>query len=158
MSKVYDFTPLDAKGREYPLSQHEGEVLLLVNTASRCGLTPQFEGLEALNKKYKEQGLTILGFPSGQFMNQELKKDEDIQEFCKVNFGVTFKVLKKTKVNGKKAEPLYQYLTSEIAGDMGSRIEWNFAKFLVDREGNVVKRYHPKTQPIELEADIEALL
>ncbi len=158
MSKIYEFAPLTAKKEEYPLSQHEGEVMLLVNTATKCGLAVQFEGLEKLHQEFKDDGLVVLGFPSAQFMNQELDNDEDIQQTCKVNFGVTFKVLKRTEVNGENAEPLYQYLKSEIPGEEGPELEWNFAKFLVNREGEVVKRYHPQITPEEIRADIQDLL
>ena len=159
MSKeIYDFKPLTAEGEEYPLSQFEGKVMLLVNTASKCRFTEQFEALEKLNQDYLEKGLIILAFPTGQFLGQEFKDDEKIQNFCKVRYNTTVTVLKRTKVNGPDAEPLYKYLKKQIAGERGESIEWNFAKFLVDRMGNVVKRYLPKIKPEELREDIEALL
>jgi glutathione peroxidase len=155
---IYDFTVKTATGTDKTLRDHEGEVLLIVNTASKCGFTPQFEGLEALYQTYKDRGLTILGFPCNQFKQQDPGTNEDIQEFCKVNYGVTFPVMAKIDVNGPDEDPLYTFLKNEKAGPDSDDIEWNFAKFLIDRQGNVVRRYQPNATPESLVPDIEALL
>jgi glutathione peroxidase len=159
MTDVFEFSAATAAGTELPLEQFRGKVLLIVNTASKCGFTPQFAGLEELYEKYKDQGLEVLGFPCNQFANQDPGSNEDIQEFCQLNYGVSFPMFGKIEVNGSGADPLYKHLKKEAKGALGSeRIKWNFTKFLVDRDGKVVKRYAPQTKPSQMEADIEALL
>lgn len=156
---VYEFRPLNARGQPQPLDAYRGKVLLIVNTASKCGFTPQFEGLESLHNKYHEQGLVVLGFPCNQFGKQDPGSDDEIQEFCQLNYGVTFPVLGKLEVNGSGAAPLFQYLKSEARGALGTEaIKWNFTKFLVNREGQVVKRFASATKPEQLASEIEALL
>ncbi|KAI9717622.1 MAG: glutathione peroxidase gpx1 [Candelaria pacifica] len=152
----YDFKPLDKKGQPYPLSSLKGKVVLVVNTASKCGFTPQFEGLEALNKKLLAtypNDFVILGFPCNQFGNQDPGDNDTIQNFCQVNYGVSFPVLGKTDVNGDKAEPVFEWLKSEKPGLMGlKRVKWNFEKFLVGRDGAVKGRWASTTKPETLEA------
>jgi glutathione peroxidase len=155
---VHDFTVTTATGDDKALRDFDGDVLLIVNTASKCGFTPQFEGLEALYQRYKDRGFTVIGFPSNQFKQQDPGTNDEIQEFCKINYGVTFPVMAKIDVNGPEADPLYAFLTSEKAGENGDDIEWNFAKFLIDRDGTVVRRYAPKVTPEDLAPDVEALL
>jgi glutathione peroxidase len=146
-------------GEPHPLEQYRGHVLLIVNTASRCGFTPQLEGLEELYKTYHDRGLTILGFPCNQFGQQEPGTEEEIQEFCQVNYGVSFPMFGKVKVNGPDADPLFLHLKKSARGALGTEaIKWNFTKFLVDRDGEVVKRYGSATKPEQIAADIEALL
>ena len=146
-------------GSTADLSDHEGEVMLIVNVASQCGFTPQYEGLEALQRKYQERGFTVLGFPCNQFGAQEPGNAEEIASFCKLNSDVSFPLYGKIDVNGDKAAPLYQHLKDEAPGLLGSKgIKWNFTKFLVDRSGKVVKRYPPQAKPADLTKDIEALL
>ncbi|WP_369602255.1 glutathione peroxidase [Hahella sp. SMD15-11] len=156
---IYDIEVTDINGRTYPLKEYEGKVMLIVNTASKCGFTPQFKGLEALYEQYKDQGLVVLGFPCNQFMNQDPGDEKEIAEFCSLNYGVTFPMHKKVDVNGPDAHPLFKYLKKEAPGLLGSEaIKWNFTKFLVDRNGKVIKRYPPTTKPEELEKDIRKLL
>jgi glutathione peroxidase len=155
---VYGFTCKDGAGRDKSLEDYRGQVLLIVNTASKCGLTPQFEGLEALFEQYREQEFTILGFPCNQFGAQDPGSNEEIQEFCQLNYGVSFPMFGKIDVNGSGADPLFKHLKSEAGGTLGDRIKWNFTKFLVNRDGQVVKRYAPTTKPEAIAADIEALL
>jgi len=155
---IYDYTVKTADGSERSLRKFEGDVVLIVNTATKCGLAPQFDGLEALYQQYKERGFTVLGFPSNQFANQEPGSDDEVQQACRINFGVTFPLMAKIDVNGKNEDPLYTFLKKEQGGFMGSAIKWNFTKFLVDREGNVVKRYDPRKDPKEIAGDIEKLL
>jgi glutathione peroxidase len=156
---IYQFTAIGIDGREVRLADYAGRVLLIVNTASQCGLTPQYEGLEALYKQYGERGLVVLGFPCDQFAHQEPGSEAEIQRFCQLNYGVTFPLFAKVEVNGDGAHPLYRYLKSEAKGVLGSEaIKWNFTKFLVDRDGRVVKRYAPTTEPGKIAADIEKLL
>ncbi len=155
---IYEFTMRDSFGDDIPFSTYEGKVLLIVNTASKCGFTPQFQGLQALYDEYQEKGLEILGFPCNQFAGQDPGTNEEIRSFCQINYGVTFPIFEKIKVNGKDAAPLYQYLKKQKSGALGSRISWNFTKFLVDRQGNVVGRYAPDVKPEDLKADIEKLL
>jgi glutathione peroxidase len=155
---VYDFTAQDAKGKEHPLSEYRGKALLIVNTASKCGNTPQYKELQELYDAWHEKGLEILAFPCNQFGGQEPGTDEQIQQFCSLNYGVTFPVLAKIDVNGKNAHPLYQYLTSLQEKPLGGRIQWNFTKFLVDASGNVVERFEPKVKPPALTPAIEKLL
>ena len=151
---VHDFTVKTASGDDVSLGDYKGDVLLIVNTASKCGFTPQFEGLEALYQKYKDQGLTVLGFPSNQFKQQDPGTNEEIQEFCRINYGVTFPVMAKIDVNGADEDPLYTHLKAQEGDD----IEWNFTKFLVDHDGKVVNRYPSATTPEEVAPDVEALL
>ncbi len=158
MSKLYEFTVLDAAGKEVPLANYQGQVLVLVNVASKCGFTPQYGELQELYDEWKEQGLEILGFPCNQFANQEPGSNEEIQSFCQLNYGVTFPVFGKIDVNGENEHPLYTYLKSEQNGLFGNNIKWNFTKFLVDRDGNVVKRYAPNTSPKKMKKDIQKLL
>ncbi|MBO7467443.1 MAG: glutathione peroxidase [Bacteroidaceae bacterium] len=158
MAKIYDFKALTSKGAELDFSQFEGKVLLIVNTASKCGFTPQFAGLEELNQKYKDQGLVVIGFPCNQFAHQDPGTDEEISGFCQLNYGVTFQIMKKVDVNGKDAHPIFNYLKKETGGLFGSAIKWNFTKFLVSRDGNTIKRFAPTTAPKDIAKDIEELL
>ncbi|MCR5131672.1 MAG: glutathione peroxidase [Prevotella sp.] len=158
MEKIYNFKALTSKGKELDFSQFEGKVLLIVNTASKCGFTPQFAGLEELNQKYKDQGLVVIGFPSGDFANQELADGSKAEEFCQLNYGVTFQIMKKVHVNGDEADPIFKYLKSQTKGVMGSAIKWNFTKFLISKDGATIKRYSPMTKPEKLTEDIEAML
>ena len=155
---IYDFAVKDAQGREHTLSEKKGKVLLIVNTASKCGFTPQYEELQNLYTQYKDQGLEILAFPCDQFAHQEPGTDAEIQQFCQVNYGVSFPVYAKINVNGRNAAPLYKYLRQQKSAPLGSLIKWNFTKFLVDREGNVVERYAPNEKPADLAPAIENLL
>ena len=146
-------------GEQTTLEQYKGKVLLIVNTASKCGFTPQYEGLEALYKKYHDKGFEILGFPCDQFGHQEPGSDEDIAQFCTLNFGVSFPLFKKTNVNGPDANPLFEALKNEAPGLLGSkRIKWNFTKFLINVEGKVLKRYAPTIKPSSIDSDIAELL
>jgi glutathione peroxidase len=148
-----------ADGSTTDLSAHAGKVMLVVNVASKCGFTPQYEGLEALQRRFSERGFTVLGFPSNQFGAQEPGDAEEIASFCKLTYDVRFPLFAKTDVNGPDAAPLYRHLKAEAPGLMGTEaIKWNFTKFLVDRSGKVVKRYAPQTKPEEIASDIEALL
>jgi len=158
MSSVYDFSMPRLNGKEQSLEDYKGKVLLVVNTASKCGFTPQFEGLEVLYKDLKEKGLEILGFPCNQFGKQDPGSDDEIGEFCQINYGVSFPMFSKIDVNGTDAPPLYQYLKSEGPGLLGTeRIKWNFTKFLIGRDGKVVKRFAPKDKPEAIRSSIEAL-
>jgi glutathione peroxidase len=156
---VYSFKMADIDGNQKSLGDYQGKVVLIVNVASKCGLTKQYEGLEALYKKYSDKGLVILGFPCNQFMGQEPGTEAEIASFCKMNYGVTFPLFSKIEVNGDGAHPLYKYLKGVLPGS-GSKpdIEWNFAKFLINREGKPVQRFTPRTKPEDLAADIEKLL
>ena len=180
MEKIFDFKALNNKGVEVDFSQFEGQVLMIVNTASKCGFTPQYDGLEALYQKYKDQGLVIIGFPCDQFAHQEPGSDEEIAEFCRLNHGVTFPLMKKVDVNGKEAHPIFEYLKSvapneEYKGikakashtlfktisksvEKEGDIMWNFTKFLISRDGAVVKRFPPTTEPAEFEEDVKEML
>ena len=180
MSKIYDFKALTSRGKEIDFSEFEGKVLLIVNTASKCGFTPQFAGLEELNKKYKDQGLVVIGFPCNQFKEQDPEGDEKIEEFCQANYGVTFQIMKKGDVNGPAAEPIFEYLktqapTEEYKGikakatrallktlstsvEKDSDILWNFTKFLISKDGETIKRFAPTAEPKDMEKDIEAML
>ena len=155
---VYDFKVLNNKGEEVSLEQYKGKVLLIVNTATGCGFTPQYKGLEDLYLKHHEEGFEVLDFPCNQFAGQAPGSDEAIHEFCTLKYNTTFPRFKKINVNGKEEAPLYTYLKSQKKGALGSRIKWNFTKFLVDKEGNVVERYAPTTKPEDIEKDIEKLL
>ena len=158
MEKIYDFKALTSKGKELDFSEFEGKVLLIVNTASKCGFTPQFAGLEELNQKYRDKGLVVIGFPSGDFANQELADGSKAEEFCQLNYGVSFQIMKKVHVNGNDADPVFKYLKSKTRGWFGSAIKWNFTKFLISRDGETIKRYSPLTKPEKITRDIEAML
>ena len=159
MSSVYDFEAESINGSKKSLADYKGQVLLVVNTASKCGFTPQFEGLENLYKKYKDKGLTILGFPCNQFGKQDPGSNGEIQEFCQLNYGVSFPMHAKVDVNGDDTHPLFQHLKTAAPGIMGSKkIKWNFTKFLIDREGNVVERFAPATAPEKIEEKIKSML
>jgi len=180
MTRIYDFKALTSKGKELDFKQFGGKVLLIVNTASKCGFTPQFAGLEELNQKYKDKGLVIIGFPCNQFKEQDPGTDGQIEEFCQLNYGVTFQIMKKTDVNGSAAEPIFEYLkaqapTEKYKGlkakathamlktisksvEKGSDILWNFTKFLISKDGETIKRYAPTTAPKDFEKDVEAML
>ena len=159
MSSVYDFEAIDIIGKPVPLKQYEGQLLLIVNTASACGFTPQLAGLEALHQRYADRGLVVLGFPCNQFGAQDKGSNDEIAEFCQRNYGVTFAMMSKIEVNGSGAHPLYRWLTAEAPGLLGTQaIKWNFTKFLVGRDGQVIKRYAPTDTPQSLEGDIEAAL
>ncbi len=159
MKHFYDFRVKDIHGESVSLSKYRDKVLLVVNVASKCGFTPQYEGLEKLYERYKAQGFEILAFPCNQFRNQEPGTSKEIQNFCKVNYGVTFPLFAKIKVNGDHAAPLYVYLKKEAPGFLGTQsIKWNFTKFLIDKKGNVLKRYGSSTEPADIAEDIEKLL
>ncbi|MRN51783.1 glutathione peroxidase [Paenibacillus monticola] len=156
---IYDFEANTLRGEEESLSKYKGKVLLVVNTASKCGFTPQYKGLQEVYEKFKDRGFEVLGFPSNQFAGQEPGESEDIAEFCEINYGVTFPMYEKIDVKGDEAHPLFQYLSTEAPGILGSKsVKWNFTKFLVDQEGHVLKRFAPKTTPDQIEADIAKLL
>lgn len=154
MASIYDIVVKDMEGKDVSLSEYKGKVLLIVNTATGCGFTPQYSGLEAMYRKYKEQGFEILDFPCNQFFGQAPGSDEEIHSFCQLKYDVSFKQFHKIDVNGKNEDPLYTYLKSQKKG----RIKWNFAKFLIDREGNVVNRYGSMSKPEAIEPDVEKLL
>ena len=159
MTTVFDFTAQDIAGKDVDLSQYKGKVLLIVNTASKCGFTPQYKGLQAVFEKYRERGFEVLGFPCNQFGHQEPGDEAQISEFCELNFGVDFPLFGKIDVNGDDAHPLYRHLKEEAPGLLGSKaVKWNFSKFLVNRDGQVVKRYAPTDKPESLAKDIEKLL
>lgn len=159
MTTIADFTVVNNKGEQIDLKQNLGKIILVVNTASKCGFTPQYEGLEELFQQYREQGFEVLAFPCNQFGGQEPGNASEIAEFCKVNFGLTFPLMEKVDVNGDDASPLFDWMKAEKPGLMGSKaIKWNFTKFLIDREGNVVKRYAPTDAPKSIAKDIEKLL
>jgi len=158
MTSIYDFTAKSLAGEDVPLKRFEGRVLLIVNTASACGFTPQYKGLEALQKTFGSRGLSVLGFPCNQFGRQEPGDAAQIGQFCASNYAVSFPMFDKIEVNGDKAHPLYQYLKGEKSGLLGSSIKWNFTKFLIDRSGKVVARHAPTTTPEALTKEIEALL
>ena len=159
MTTIADFSVTTNKGASLDLKEKLGTVLLVVNTASKCGFTPQYDGLEKLFQQYKDKGFEVLGFPCNQFGGQEPGNADEIEQFCKVNFGVTFPLMAKVDVNGAEASPLFDWLKSEKKGLMGTTaIKWNFTKFLIDREGHVVKRYAPTDKPEAIAKDIEKLL
>lgn len=155
---IYDYVVKDKEGKEVSLSNYRGKVLLIVNTATGCGFTPQFEGLQDLYEKYQDKGFEILDFPCNQFGNQAPGSDEEITDFCNSRYGITFTQFAKIEVNGAGEDPLYTYLKSQKGGVMGSKIKWNFTKFLVDRDGNVVDRFAPVKTPADLDAEIAKLL
>ena len=154
---IYDFKVKTNKGQEVSLEKYKGKVMLIVNTATGCGFTPQYEGLENLYKKYKDKGFEILDFPCNQFANQAPGSDKEINEFCTLRYNTSFDRFSKINVNGKEEEPLYKYLKDQKHGIIKA-VKWNFTKFLVDKEGNVVKRFEPTTKPEDLEEEIKGLL
>ena len=159
MADIYDFEVDDIGGKPVDLSRYRGKAMLIVNTASECGFTPQYKGLEALYRKHKDEGLEVLGFPCNQFGAQEPGSEKEIATFCEKNFGVTFPMFAKVDVNGDDAAPLYKYLKKQKPGLLGSEaIKWNFTKFLVDRKGNVVARFAPNDTPESIERDVEKVL
>ena len=180
MAKIYNFKALGNKGAEVDFAQYEGKVLMIVNTASKCGFTPQYDGLEALYQKYKDQGLVIVGFPCDQFAHQEPGTNEEIAEFCRINHGVTFPLMAKIEVNGANAHPVYVYLKDNAQAEekkgfkakataalfkaisksveKENDIKWNFTKFLINRDGTVIKRFEPTTTPKDIDKDIKAML
>jgi glutathione peroxidase len=159
VSSLYEFTVDDITGHPVELDRYKGKVVLVVNTASKCGFTPQYKGLEALYRKYRDQGLEVLGFPCNQFGGQEPGSEQEIATFCETNYGVSFPMFAKIDVNGDKAAPLYRYLKSAKPGLLGTEaIKWNFTKFLVDRSGKVIARYAPNDTPESLEADVAKTL
>lgn len=147
---IYDFTVTDMKGNSVSLGEYRGSAVMIVNVASKCGFTPQYEGLQTLYERYKDRGFVILGFPANNFLGQEPGSNEEIAQFCSLNYGVTFPMFEKISVAGRDIHPLYEYLTSKQEGhDFGGRITWNFNKFLIDGEGNIVARYPSKTEPLD---------
>ena len=159
MTTVYDFEALSIDGKPVALKKFQGKAMLIVNTASACGFTPQFAGLEKLHESYGPKGLVVLGFPCNQFGAQDAGSNGEIAEFCQLNYGVTFPMMSKIEVNGSQAHPLYQWLAAEAPGLLGSKsIKWNFTKFLVGKDGQVLKRYAPTDKPESLAKDIEAAL
>ncbi|MHA6246334.1 glutathione peroxidase [Pontibacter sp. CAU 1760] len=157
-SEFYTHSATSLQGKEVPMDAYKGKVVLVVNTASKCGFTPQYEGLEALYRKHKDDGLVILGFPCNQFGEQEPGGKTEIEQGCLINYGVSFPMFDKVDVNGKDAHPLFKYLKANLGGILGRRIKWNFTKFLIDRNGKPVKRYAPITKPEKLAPTIEKLL
>ena len=158
MTTIYDFAALTNRGVEKSFADYRGKVLLIVNTASKCGFTPQYKELEALYQKYKDAGLVVIGFPCDQFAHQEPGTDTEIEQFCQINFGVTFPLMKKIEVNGENEHPLYTFLKAQTGGCLGRKIKWNFTKFLVSCDGSVIKRYAPATKPMKIEKDIVEML
>ncbi|MGG3475979.1 glutathione peroxidase [Peribacillus frigoritolerans] len=156
---IYEFEVNKINGETISLDEYKGKVMIIVNTASKCGFSPQYDDLQSLYVQYKEDGLVVLGFPCNQFLNQEPGDDLEIDSYCKLNHGVTFPMFTKVNVKGKEAHPLFSYLTENAPGVMGSKsIKWNFTKFLIDRNGNIVSRFAPKTKPLEMEEDIKKLI
>ncbi len=158
MTNFYDFEAVSLRGENIKMSDYSGKAVLVVNTASKCGLTPQYEGLEALYKEYKDKGLEILGFPCNQFGAQEPGSADEIGEFCQINYGVSFKMFEKIDVNGPNTHPIFKFLKEEKGGILGDDIKWNFTKFLIGKDGNVIKRFAPITVPDDLKADVEKAL
>ncbi|MBO0331584.1 glutathione peroxidase [[Muricauda] lutisoli] len=156
--EFYKFKAERLDGTQESMEKYTGKTVVVVNTASKCGLTPQYEGLESLYKTYKDQGLVILGFPCNQFGNQEPGSADDIQEFCQMNYGVSFPMFAKIDVNGSDAHPIFKYLKSELSGLLGGKIKWNFTKFVIDKTGNPVKRFAPTTEPSSMENYIQDIL
>lgn len=155
---IYEYNVDDIDGQMQPLSQYKGKVLLIVNTASKCGFTPQYKDLETLYQKHKDSNFLVLGFPCNQFNSQEPGDEEGIKNFCELNYGVTFPLFSKVDVNGESAHELFKYLRKETKGLLGDSIKWNFTKFLIDQEGHVIRRYAPTTNPLSIEKDILELL
>ena len=158
MTALTDFSARTLTGEEKSLADYKGQVVLVVNTASKCGFTPQYEGLQQLHETYADQGLAVLGFPCNQFGGQEPGDAAEIGEFCQRNYGVGFQMMEKVDVNGAQAHPVYEWLRSQKGGLVGSKIKWNFTKFLIGRDGQVIERYAPTTKPEKLKADIEKAL
>jgi glutathione peroxidase len=158
MENIYQFTAKSLQGKEVNLKDYEGKTLLIINTASKCGLTPQFEGLEKLYGKYRDKGLVILGFPCNQFANQEPGDEKQISEGCLINYGVSFPMFSKIEVNGENAHPLYKFLKKKLPGFLGSNIKWNFTKFLIDKNGKPLKRFAPVTKPEKIDKYLEKVL
>ena len=159
MTTFYDFEANNIKGKTISMKDYEGKTVIVVNTASKCGFTPQYEGLEKLYQQYKDQGLVILGFPCNQFANQEPGSSDEIEEFCEINYGVTFPLFEKINVNGKETHPIFKFLKSQLSGGIfGSSIKWNFTKFVIDSQGIPVKRFSPNTKPENMENTINELL
>jgi glutathione peroxidase len=157
-SKFYSLSAQTIQGKEINMENYKGKTVLVVNTASKCGLTPQFEGLEELNQKYKDKGLVILGFPCNQFANQEPGDEKSISQGCVINYGVTFQMFSKVDVNGRNAHPIYKYLKKELSGLFGGAIKWNFTKFLIDANGKPVKRFSPFSKPSDIDKYLQAIL
>ena len=158
MTTIYDFKALTSNGEVLDFNQFRGKVLLIVNTASKCGFTPQFSGLEELNQRYKDKGLVVIGFPCNQFASQDPGSDEEISNFCQINYGVTFQMMKKIDVNGKNADPIFQFLKDRSKNIFSDDIKWNFTKFLVASDGVTVRRYAPTVKPNRMRKDIEEML
>ena len=157
-TQFYEFTAQTLQGKEIKMDAYKGKTVLVVNTASKCGLTPQFEGLENLNQKYRDKGLVILGFPCNQFAGQEPGDEKSISEGCVINYGVTFQMFSKIDVNGETAHPIYKYLKNELSGLFGSKIKWNFTKFLISPEGKPLKRFSPTTKPETIDKYLETVM
>ena len=157
-SEFYNQKAKSIDGKEILMDEYKGKVVLVVNTASKCGFTPQYTELQKLYETYKDEGLEILGFPCDQFAHQEPGTDEEIKQFCSLNFGVTFPLFSKVDVNGSNAHPVFKYVTKALPGTIGRNVKWNFTKFLIDREGKPVKRFAPTTEPSKLESDIKNLI
>ncbi len=155
---VYDYSAEDINGKTISMEEYTGKVMLIVNTASKCGFTPQYTGLEELYEEFKDQDFVVLGFPSNQFKDQEPGDEDEIKTFCEINYGVTFPLFSKIDVNGDHAHDLFRYLRKETKGMLGDSVKWNFTKFLVDRNGKVIKRFAPMTTPEKLVDDIKELL
>ncbi|WP_028655083.1 glutathione peroxidase [Nocardioides sp. J54] len=158
MTSLSDFSAISIDGNAVDLSSYDGSVVLVVNTASKCGFTPQLEGLQGLYEKYADRGFTVLGFPCDQFLHQEPGTEEEIAEFCQRNYGVSFPMFAKVDVNGREAHPLFQWLKEQRSGLLGGAIKWNFTKFLLGRDGSVLGRYAPNTEPSKIAGDIEQAL
>ncbi len=158
MKTVYDFQVKKTDGTMQPLDMYEGKPLLIVNTASKCGLAPQFKGLQELYEKFHEDGFEVLGFPCDQFNHQEYDNIEETTQFCQMNYGVSFPMFAKIKVNGDEADPLFRYLTQQQKGLLGKQVKWNFTKFLINEKGEVVERYAPTTEPVKIEEDIRKII
>lgn len=158
MTNFYDFKATSLTGQEEAMEQYKGQVVLVVNTASKCGLTPQYKGLQELYETYKDQGLVILGFPCNQFGKQEPGNADQISEFCEINYGVQFPIFGKIDVNGKDTHPVFEYLKDELPGTLGKKIKWNFTKFLVGKDGQPIKRFAPTTKPEDIKKYIEKAL
>jgi glutathione peroxidase len=158
MSNIFDFNAISIDSKEISLKIYKGKVILIVNTASKCGFTPQYEGLQKMYKKYMDKGFEILGFPCNQFGKQEPGNDNEISEFCSLKYGVTFQMFSKIEVNGKNASPIFKYLKQELPGIISKNIKWNFTKFIINREGKPIKRFAPMTKPESICKDIELLL
>jgi glutathione peroxidase len=158
MEYIYDFTVKQTDGKQKSLKDYQGKALLIVNTASKCGLTPQFKGLQELYEKYQDRGFEILGFPCDQFNNQEFENIDETTSFCQVNYGVTFPIFAKIDVNGENADPLFIFLKEQKKGLLSKNIKWNFTKFLIDQNGQVIDRYAPMTEPDKIEGDLQKIL